>query len=356
MTKNKQSFDWEKAIMPAGASIQNIISNLDATGLQIVLVTQDNNVLLGTISDGDIRRGVLRGLKLDSPADSVIQRKPLVVPETLDRDLVLQLMTANSVRQIPIVDRNNRLVGLHLWDHIGTAVPARDNEMVIFAGGKGTRLRPITENCPKPMLKVGGKPMLEHVIERAKAEGFFNFTLVIHYLGHLIEEYFGGGEALGVRIEYLREDTPLGTAGGLSLFGSKPEKPIIVSNADVITGMRYSELLDFHNRHDTVATMAVRQHEWVHPFGVVRMRGIEIIGFEEKPISRSYINAGVYALSPEALGGLEKGEVCDMPELFRKLHRNHLRTVAYPMYEPWLDLGHPDDLTEADRALDLGNI
>lgn len=351
--EDKQHHAWEKAIMPAGASIQELILNLDAVGLQIVLVTQENNVLLGTISDGDIRRGLLRGLKLDDSAESIIQRKPLVVPETLDRNLVLQLMTANGVRQIPIVDRDNRVIGLHLWDLIAASVPERDNQVVILAGGKGTRLRPSTETCPKPMLKVGGKPMLEHVIERAKAEGFFNFTLVIHYLGHLIEEYFGTGEDFGVRIEYLREDTPLGTAGGLSLIDLKPDKPIIVSNADVMTGMRYADLLDFHIRHETLATMAVKQHEWVHPFGVVQMKGVDIIGFEEKPVSRTYINAGVYALSPEALDRLKKGEACDMPDLFERLQRDGMRTVAYPMYEAWLDVGRPSDLAEANTTLDL---
>jgi dTDP-glucose pyrophosphorylase len=355
MAGNLKQSHWTKSIMSAGGTIQDIIYNLDAVGLQIVLVTGRDNVLVGTISDGDIRRGLLKGLTLDSSADSIIHRKPLVVPKTVDRDLVLQLMAANGVRQIPIVDRENRLVGLHLWDQIATSVPERNNQVVIFAGGKGSRLRPATDNCPKPMLKVGGKPMLERVIERAKSEGFFNFTLVIHYLGHMIEDYFGSGEDLGVRIEYLREDSPLGTAGGLSLFDPKPEKPIIVSNADIFTGMRYAELLDFHNRHDTVATMAVRQHEWAHPFGVVRMRGIEIVGFEEKPVSKTYINAGVYALSPKALNFLEKGKACDMPSLFERLQLSHLRTVAYPMYEPWLDVGRPDDLTKANRTLDEEN-
>lgn len=339
---------WRRAIVPPTATIQDVIKNLDETAVQIVLVAEQHGILLGTISDGDIRRGLLKGLGLDSSIKSVTNRSPLVVPETLDRDLVLKLMMVNRVRQIPIVGDNNTVVGLHLWDQVATPLD-RDNLMIIMAGGKGTRLRPHTQDCPKPMLKVGGKPMLEHILERAAAEGFSRFVLSVHYLGNLIEEHFGSGDKFGVRIEYLREDSPLGTAGALSLLNSVPPQSFIVTNGDVITDIRYGELLDFHERHDAVATMAVRLHEWQHPFGVVQMRGVEIAGFEEKPVVRSHINAGVYALSPNALKHLEKGDPCDMPSLFERLRVNGMRTVAYPMHEPWLDVGHPEDLVKANK-------
>jgi NDP-sugar pyrophosphorylase family protein len=221
--------------------------------------------------------------------------------------------------------------------------------MVIMAGGKGTRLRPYTENCPKPLLQVAGKPMLEHIIERAKQEGFTRFVLSINYLGHMIESYFGDGAELGVEIEYLKEDSPLGTAGALALLNPLPDAPFVVTNGDVITDIRYGELLDFHIRHASAATMAVRVHEWRHPFGVVQMHGVEIVGFEEKPISRSHINAGVYVLEPTALNELAIDAHCDMPTLFERLQANSKRTVAYPMHEPWLDVGHPDDLLTANK-------
>jgi NDP-sugar pyrophosphorylase family protein len=228
--------------------------------------------------------------------------------------------------------------------------------MVIMAGGMGTRLRPHTENCPKPLLQVAGKPMLEHIIDRAKLEGFSHFVLAIHYLGHMIEDHFGNGERLGVRIDYLREQSPLGTAGALGLLNPRPEAAFVVTNGDVITDIRYGEMLDFHIRHDAVATMAVRVHEWQHPFGVVQTKGVEIVGFQEKPVARSHINAGVYALEPDALSVLSAETHCDMPALFERLQAQAKRTVAYPMHEPWLDVGRPHDLAAARSNASKGTL
>lgn len=338
---------WRRAILPANATIQQAIRNLDQVAIKIVLVVNEASELEGTVSDGDIRRGLLKGLDLNSPIKSVIHRNALLVPPEMGRDMILQLMVANKIQQIPVVDERRHVVGLHLWDEI-TTPPSRPNMMVIMAGGMGTRLRPHTENCPKPLLPVAGKPMLEHIIERAKLEGFSHFVLAIHYLGHMIEEYFGNGERLQVQIDYLREQSPLGTAGALSLLDPRPDVPFVVTNGDVITDIRYGELLDFHVRHAAAATMAVRVHEWQHPFGVVQTKGVEIVGFEEKPVARSHINAGVYALDPEVLNALSADAHCDMPTLFERLQMKAKRTVAYPMHEPWLDVGRPDDLHTAN--------
>jgi dTDP-glucose pyrophosphorylase len=337
---------WRQAILPINATIGNAIRNLDQVAIKIVLVANESGVLEGTISDGDIRRGLLKGLDMNSSIANIIHRNALVVPPELGRDLVMQLMVANKIQQIPVVDEQHHIVGLHLWDEI-TTPPTRSNLMVIMAGGMGTRLRPHTENCPKPLLVLAGKPMLEHIIERAKLEGFNHFVLAIHYLGHMIEQHFGNGSRLGVQIDYLREESPLGTAGALGLLNPLPDNPFVVTNGDVITDIRYGELLDFHTRHAATATMAVRVHEWQHPFGVVQTQGVEIVGFEEKPIARSHINAGVYALDPLALSVLTADLHCDMPTLFERLQAKKQRTVAYPMHEPWLDVGQPDDLVTA---------
>ena len=342
---------WHQAILPASATIAQAIRNLDLVAIKIVLVANETGVLEGTISDGDIRRGLLKGLDMNSPIASIIHRNALVVPPELGRDLVMQLMLANKIQQIPVVDQQHHIVGLHLWNEM-TMPPSRTNLMVIMAGGMGTRLRPHTEDCPKPLLLVAGKPMLEHIIERAKLEGFNHFVLAIHYLGHMIEAYFGNGERLGVQIDYLREESPLGTAGALGLLNPLPDVPFVVTNGDVITDIHYGELLDFHIRHNAAATMAVRVHEWQHPFGVVQMQGVEIIGFEEKPIARSHINAGVYVLDPTALSVLTADAHCDMPTLFERLQIKKERTVAYPMHEPWLDVGRPLDLQLANSQGD----
>lgn len=337
---------WRKALLVVDATLQQAIRSLDESALQIALVVSADGALLGTLTDGDIRRGLLRGLELNSSIDTIVQREPLVVPPQLSRDTVLQLMQANKIHQLPVVDQDRRVVGLHLWNELMTP-GLRSNLIVIMAGGQGTRLRPHTENCPKPLLPVGGKPMLEHIIERAKAEGFQRFVLAIHYLGHMIEDYFGDGSRWQVQIDYLREESPLGTAGAIGLLNPRPEIPFLVSNADVLTDIRYGELLDFHCRHNAAATMAVRLYEWQHPFGVVRTKGVDIVGFEEKPIARSHVNAGIYVLEPRALDTLSAGEHCDMPTLFSRLQECSLRTIVYPMHEPWLDVGRVDDLERA---------
>lgn len=344
--RNSEEF-WRKTILSADAHLQHAIHNLDKTALQITLVASPEGVLLGTITDGDIRRGLLRGLDMGSSVDAIIHRNPLVVPPHLSRDTVLQLMQANKIHQLPIVDEERHIVGLHLWDDL--MVPRqRPNLMVVMAGGQGSRLRPHTENCPKPLLPVGGKPMLEHIIERAKAEGFQNFFIAVYYLGNMIEDYFGDGSRWGVHIDYLREESPLGTAGALGLLSPCPELPILVTNGDVLTDIRYGELLDFHCHHGAVATMAVRLHEWQHPFGVVHTKGVDIIGFEEKPVARSHINAGIYVLEPAAIDMLNEGEHCDMPTLFGRLQEGGSRTIVYPMHEPWLDVGRPEDYSLAN--------
>jgi dTDP-glucose pyrophosphorylase/predicted transcriptional regulator len=341
--------NWRRAILSPDATIQQTIRNLNEVAIQIVLVVNENGEMEGTVSDGDIRRGLLKGMELCSPISDIVNRNPLVVPPGLERDLVMQLMAANKVRQIPIVDEHKEVIGLHLWDEI-LSPRVRENVMIIMAGGLGTRLRPHTETCPKPMLPISGKPMLEHILERGRLEGFRHFVLAIHYLGAMIEDYFGDGSRWGVQIEYLKEESPLGTAGALALL-PQPALPFVVTNGDVITDIRYGELLDFHERQLAAATMAVRLYEWQHPFGVVQMQGVEIAGFEEKPVSRTHINAGVYALDPSALGLLQRGQHCDMPTLFERLRQEQRRTVAYPMHEPWLDVGRPNDLAAANNAI-----
>jgi len=343
--------NWRKTVLPLNSSIKQAISNLNKSGLQIVLVLDDNDILLGTVTDGDIRRGLLRGLGLEHSIESVMQKNSLVVSPEMSRDLVLQLMRVNQFRQLPVVDANHKVVNVHFWGEISTP-GERQNQMIIMAGGLGTRLRPHTEARPKPMLPVAGKPLLEHIIQRAKAEGFSRFIISIQYLGHMIEGYFGNGERLGVQINYLKEKTPLGTAGALGLLSPLPELPFVVTNGDVLSDIKYGELLDFHVRHEAIATMAVRLHEWQHPFGVVQTQGVEIIGFKEKPIERTHINAGIYALSSEALSAMTANRHIDMPALFAQLQAKGMRTVAYPMHEPWLDVGRLDDLSRANAEHD----
>ncbi len=318
--------------------------------MQILLVVSEGGKLVGTITDGDIRRAFLKGLKLESAIIDVIHRNPLAVPPEMSRDHALQLMQINKVHQLPIVDQSGTVVGLHVWDTI-IAPRIIKNMMIIMAGGKGSRLGPFTQNCPKPMLEIGGKPILQHIIERAKANGFKRFFVSLHYLGHVIENFFGDGTSLDIQIDYLREDSPLGTAGCLSLLEESPDLPFVVTNGDVLTNISYNEILDFHIRYEASATMAVRQYEIQNQFGIVVTKGVDIEGFEEKPIYRSHVNAGVYVLKPDVLNYLEHKQHCDMPTLFSRIKNNSGRTIVYPMHEPWLDVGRPEDLISARNML-----
>tara|TARA_B110000238_G_scaffold196360_1_gene237009 strand:+ start:472 stop:1518 length:1047 start_codon:yes stop_codon:yes gene_type:complete len=344
--KNSEQF-WQKSILKFDSSIQQAISNLNNSGLKIVLVVDDKNEFIGTISDGDIRRGLLDNLSINDEIKNIIRYEALVVPPEFAKESALKLMELNQIFQVPIINSQKNIVGLFLRHSIAVE-NERNNIMVIMAGGIGKRLLPHTENCPKPMLEVSGKPILEHIIERAKSEGFINFIISINYLGEMIENYFGTGEKMGVNIDYIREKKPLGTAGALSLLNLKTEEPFIVSNGDVITDIRYGELLDFHIKNKSTATMAVNLYEWQNPYGVVGLNGIEITGFDEKPINRTHINAGVYALSKNALTFFKKDSPCDMPKLFEQLRASSEKIIAYPMHEPWLDVGRPVDLNQAN--------
>lgn len=341
---------WRRALLPSTATLKDAIALLNESGLRIALMTDTDGTLMGTITDGDIRRGLMRGVGLGQPAREIVRTAPLVVPPEIGRDLVVQLMMANSIQHIPIVDSGRRVVGLHFYQE-AAADQQRPNLLVIMAGGKGTRLRPLTEDCPKSMLPVAGKPMLEHIVYRAKLDGFTQITIAIHHLGNVIEDHFGDGSGYGVRIQYLREETPLGTAGALGLLHPRPTHPVVVTNGDVLSDVRFDEIVDFHERQGACATMAVRAHELQNPFGVVVTNGLEIVGFEEKPIVRTQVNAGIYVLSPEALAAVPSPEPCDMPMLFMRLRDRGQRAVVYPVHEHWLDVGQAGDYAHAQSVL-----
>ena len=341
--------NWQKTLLPLNASIRSAIECLDETCAQIVLIADEKTHLLGTVSDGDIRRGLIKGLDLGDTIERIVNFQPLVVPEALSFNAVLQMMALNRVHQVPIVDDNGKLLGLHLWDNLSTS-KTRDNIFLIMAGGRGARLQPYTDSMPKAMLQINGKPMLQILLERARDSGFSHFVISINHLGHLIEDFFGAGDRFGVSISYIKEKRPLGTAGALSLLSPKPKIPFIVTNCDVISEIRYQDLLDFHCGEGAIATMAVRMCEWQNPFGVVEMEGNAITGFREKPLQRFHVNAGVYALSPAALGALEIDMPCDMPDLFSALRVDKEYIAGYPIYESWVDVGRPKDFELINRG------
>jgi NDP-sugar pyrophosphorylase family protein len=254
------------------------------------------------------------------------------------------------VTHLPLVDEDGKLAGLFIDQPDGEAA-TRDNTVVIMAGGMGLRLRPLTENTPKPMIPVGGKPMVQHTIESLLAEGFVNFVLAINYLGDQIEEHFGDGSGLGVRITYVKEEQPLGTGGALSLLEGAFTAPIVVINGDVLLSARLADMLNYHHSHSADITVGVKVLDTQIPFGVIELEGNHITAMQEKPVYRDFVNAGFYVLEPSIVGSVRPSVRLDMPDLVGEwLGRR--KVFAYPIHEAWKDLGHIEDLERARQDYD----
>jgi dTDP-glucose pyrophosphorylase len=342
---------WKKVLISEGTSIHEAIKVIDEGALQIALVVDREDRLLGTITDGDVRRGILQGIALEEPAAQIMNTNPTVVNMQESRDESLKLLRQKSLHQVPVVDQEGRIVGLEIIEDL-LHPQIRDNLVVIMAGGLGSRLGSLTKDCPKPMLRVGGKPILETIIEKFIEFGFCNFCLSVNYKAEMIKGYFGDGSKYGCNIKYLHEDEPLGTAGALSLLPDRPTSPIFVINGDVLTKVDYNHLLSFHHDHNATATICVREYDIQVPFGVVNVDAHRFVGIEEKPVHKFFINAGIYVLNPDALALLTTGEHCDMPSLLNRVAQQEQETAVFPVREYWLDLGQVEDFNRANSDFD----
>ncbi len=343
MIENSINKKWQSSLLKIDSSIKDVMKNLDQTSLKIAIIIDDDNKLAGTISDGDIRRGLLNHLDINSNIEKIINKNPLYVKSDFNHEDILELMKTSSLHQIPIVDKNKRVIGIHLINQENT-VQELNNTILIMAGGRGKRMLPHTKDTPKPMLRVHGKPILEHIVVRAKNQGFRNFFISVHYLASSIKEYFGDGKKFGVNIKYIEEKDPLGTVGAVALIDPQPKDSIVVTNGDLITSVKYNDFLSYHRENNAVASMSVFSYEFENPFGIVKTDGIDIKGFEEKPLSKHNVNAGVYVFQPEVINLLKKHEKCDIPELFNNLQNMNKKIIAYFIHEKWSDIGRPEDL------------
>ena len=339
--------NWKKSLVSPKNTISELIINLNNSGLRIAIVVDADNKLLGVVTDGDIRKAILDCIPFDLPLEAIMNKNPIHICVEKNPVDVLKKIQEFKVVKLPIVDAGNKVVGLYELDHLN--VSWHNNIIVIMAGGEGLRMRPLTAAYPKPMLPVGGKPILERIIEEFREQGYHRYIISINYLGDVIQDYFGNGESLGVEISYINEKEKLGTAGSISLIDLEINAPFIVINGDVLTSINLTDLLHFHNFHDSSATMVVSQHEWRSEFGVVKLDGVDIVGFEEKPVFRHYINAGIYILDPLAIGLLGRNTKCDMPQLFDSIKLAGYRIAAYPIHEKWIDVGRPEDFDDANR-------
>ncbi|PLW82087.1 alcohol dehydrogenase [Kineobactrum sediminis] len=338
---------WRNALVNPDVSLEQAIAVLDKAALRIVLVVDEADVLLGTLTDGDVRRALLKRLPLDAPVNKVMNANPKTAGQGWTESRLLALMEQYEVLQLPLVDSYRKVVGLaNLHDLLNKH--RHDNPVFLMAGGFGTRLRPLTNNCPKPMLKVGDKPILEQILLNFVDAGFHRFYISTHYMPEVIREHFGNGEKWGISIQYVYEDEPLGTGGALGLLPhDEIDLPLFMMNGDLLTSLNIHSFLEFHENHGSAATMCVREYEYQVPYGVITSQGTQIKSMVEKPIQKFFVNAGIYLLNPELVKSVGPDIRIDMPTLLEQQIDAEKPVYMFPIHEYWLDIGRMDDFQRA---------
>lgn len=349
---------------PLAASIRDAMAAIDRNASGIVLIVDAQQRLIGTVTDGDIRRAILAGYDLDRPVEQLLhdrpqtpKKPPLTASVDTPKAELLELMTERSIRQIPLLDVDGRVVDIVLWSELAQPrrLPVR---AMVMAGGFGKRLHPLTHEMPKPMLPVGGRPLLEHIVTQLRNVGIHHMHVATHFKPEIIRDHFGDGENFGVKIEYTHEHEPLGTAGALGLLDATATadfadaEPLLVINGDILTTVNVSALLDFHREHDAEMTVGVRQYEIAVPYGVVETDGVQIVGLSEKPVIRHFVNAGVYLLEPAVRRLIPPNAHFNMTDLIERLLAADRRVISFPIREYWLDIGQLPDYERAQADVE----
>jgi dTDP-glucose pyrophosphorylase len=338
--------------VPDDALLHEAVKAIDLGTIQIVLIVDRSGVLKGTVTDGDVRRALLRGLTLDVPVRDVMNTRPLVMGPRDVFNTILRRARNLALRHIPVVDTDGRLLRLELVDSSLDA-GVKPNWAVLMAGGLGKRLKPLTDSMPKPLIAVGGKPILEVTLESLAEQGIREFFISVNYRAEMIESHFGDGSAWGVKISYLRESTELGTAGALSVLPRVPIAPLLVMNADVMTSVNVTQMFEYHHTSNGTATIGAFTYEHQIPYGVINIDQDRVTGIHEKPVIRNFVSAGVYVLSPEVLGLVPENERFDMPDLINAVLGQGMPVSAFPIREYWIDIGKHDDLQRAQRDITM---
>lgn len=337
--------DWRRTLIGPEASLKQALQAIDATGGGMALIADADDRLLGVLTDGDIRRALIHGAALAAAALPLCNPAPLTGAPGLGRDGLLALMRRHRLRQLPLVE-DGRLAGLAtLADYLD--IPERPQSVIIMAGGRGERLAELTRATPKPMLRIGPRPILDTIVSSFAEQGFRNIFLAVHYKAEQIEAHFGDGADRGLNIRYLRETRPLGTCGALSLLPPQ-DGAVVVANGDVLSKEDYGLILDRHLASGADGSVLVRDYEMQVPFGVIDHEGGEIRAIQEKPSRRFTINGGVYVLSPQGLGLLAPDEHCDMPQLLQAMLEAGLRLRAHAAESYWVDIGRMADYERAN--------
>jgi len=337
----------EDIIVKESTSILEVLKIIDKSSKQLAIVVDENKKLLGTISDGDIRRALLNNISLNESVKNIYFKTPTVASINNSKEEIINICRTKKLHQIPIVDDKGDLVGLEILDEL-ISKESKTNKVILMVGGLGTRLRPLTENTPKPMLKVGNKPILQTIVEKFAEYGYINIVMCVNYKSHVIQDYFKDGSEFGVNIEYVFEEQRMGTAGALSLLKEKPTEPFFVMNGDLLTNVNFEHLHDFHIANNAMGTMCVREYDFQVPYGVVNIDGSNILSIEEKPVQKFFVSAGIYMLSPDVLKYIPENEFYDMPTLFEKLISEKDNAISFPLREYWLDIGRMEEYKKAN--------
>ena len=342
-------YDWKKILVQPTDNLEKAIQVLDSEALRIVLVADPQGRLLGTVTDGDIRRALIKRLTMDTPLAEIMNRDPVTASINDGREEIAAMLRNNNLLQLPILDADRMIVGLETLPNV-LGIGKIDNPVVLMAGGFGKRLRPLTDDIPKPLLKVGTKPILEIIIDQFIDAGFRNFYISTHYKAELVRAHFGDGDQWDVNIQYVHEETPLGTAGALGLLPDDLlELPTVMMNGDLLTKVNFSHLLNFHNEQDGIATMCVREYDFQVPYGVVEVDDHKVLGIVEKPVHKFFVSAGIYVLSPSLVKSVDGAKYIDMPQLLDKQIQDGQKVGMFPLYEYWLDIGRKDDYNMANE-------
>jgi dTDP-glucose pyrophosphorylase len=341
----------EQLVVTPDSCLREVLEHIDRGAQGIALVLDGERRLVATITDGDLRRAILAGVDLELTVSRLLSQTdrqshpPLTARAGTPDSELLHLMSTTTLRQIPLIDEDGRVVDIAFLSELVKEyeLPLR---AVVMAGGYGTRLRPLTNDLPKPMLPLGDRPLLELIVEQLRGAGIRKVSFTTHYKGDMIADHFKDGQEFGVDIQYVNEDHPLGTAGALSLL-EESDEPLLVINGDILTRVDFRAMHDFHGEHEADLTVAVRQYEFQVPYGVIETRGVEVVGISEKPVMRQFINAGIYLLNPSVVRSIPNGQASDIPDLIDRLMKQERRVVCFPIREYWLDIGKADQYDQA---------
>lgn len=336
------------AIVTPATTILETVKAIESGGIQAALVSPDGLRLAGVVTDGDIRRGILRGVALDAPVSGVMNTAPATLRLPASREQADALMMQRQIRQVPVLDPVGTIAGIYHIDIRDERLAGEDAPwVVIMAGGRGQRLHPLTETTPKPMIPVGGQPLVETIIRTLIEQGFRRIWLSVNYMADAFRQHFGDGARLGADIRYIEEPARLGTAGALGLLPERPPGPFLVMNGDLLTAVNFNNLIAFHREHKALATMCVREYTVQIPYGVIEMEEGRIAAIAEKPRKTYFVSAGIYVLDPSLIGRIAPGQPLDMPALLESVIAEGGAIAGFPIHEYWLDIGKFDDLERA---------